>query len=58
MPLYEPHVHLIILNHIDPNSMLKAHEHTSFCTEKNTKICQEKSNLQYETRYGFLTFAT
>lgn len=49
MPLYEPHVHLIILNHIDTNSvrdvLLKAHKHTSFCTEKNIKICQEKSNL-------------
>lgn len=52
VPLYEPPVHLVILNHIDPNSMrdilLKAHEQTSFCTEKNIKICQEKSNLQYE----------
>lgn len=47
--LYEPHVHLIILNHIDPNSttdvLLKAHEYTSFCTEKNIRICPEKSNL-------------
>lgn len=62
VPFYKLHVHLIILNHIHPNSMrdvlLKAHKHTSFCMEKNIKICQEKSNLQYETCYGFLTFAT
>lgn len=48
--LYEPPVHLIILNHIDPNSMrifmpLKAHEETTFCPEKNVKICQEKNEL-------------
>lgn len=47
VPLYEPPVYLVILNHTDPNSMrdmlLKAHEQTSFHTEK--KICQEKSNL-------------
>jgi len=39
VPLYEPPVHLIILNHIDPNSMrtsmlLKAHEKIIFVLRK------------------------
>lgn len=37
VPLYEPPARVIILNHIDPNSvsdvLLKAREETSFCTE-------------------------
>lgn len=50
VPLYEPPVHLMILNHIVPNSvrifmLLKAHEQTTFCPKKNVKICQEKNEF-------------
>lgn len=62
VPLYEPPVLLIILNHIDPNSvrifmLLKEHEQTSFYPKQNVKKCQEKNELQHEICYGFLTSA-
>lgn len=62
VPLYEPPVLLIILNHLDPDSgrifmLLKAQEQTSFCPKKNTKICQEKKELKQEICYGFFTSA-